>query len=264
MHLPFLKKEYLPTNTTSPQYDAVYNAILTYQAKNDKTARCYLASPTSTDPKDISRFSSRLMEDPMEDMPFDIMIDPARHHASLTFTEHELSSFEAPEAIPEGPGISGEMELADSHHCGIQSASGVFKIKRVWTKPNPDVDGGFVELFEGFLSFDVSYSGLYRRKGHGIGNNVEFAFWGVRARTDKDGKEIGLCPMIPVSASGEQVGDGVTSEVFFVADISGMLKSPGLPPSEIRKFRSGGPGEEDRSEVYMAIRVAVCIPLSLN
>ena len=117
----------------------------------------------------------------MEDMPFDIMINPAQHHASLKFIEHELSSFEAPESIREGPGISGEMGLVDSHHCGIQSASGVFKIRRVWTKPNPDVDGEFVELFEGFLSFDVSYSRLYRRKGHGIANSVEFAFWGVKS-----------------------------------------------------------------------------------
>jgi len=140
----------------------------------------------------------------MEEMPFDITIDSVQRHESLLFTKSELSSFAAPDAIPEGPGISGEMELADSH-CGIQSASGAFKIKRVWTKPNPDVDGEFAELFEGFVSFDVSYSGLYRRKGHGNGDSVEFAFWGVRARKDKDGKEIGLRPMIPVSVSHEQL-----------------------------------------------------------
>jgi hypothetical protein len=153
------------------------------------------------------------MEDPMEEMPFDITIDSVRRHESLSFTRTELLSFAAPDAIPEGPGISGEMELADSH-CGIQSASGVFKIQRVWTKPNPDVDGELVELFEGFLSFNVSYSGLYRRKGHGNGDNKKFAFWGVRARINKDGKEIGLCPMIPVSVSGEQVGDDPKSEAF--------------------------------------------------
>ena len=57
----------------------------------------------------------------------------------------------------------------------------------------------------------------------------------LRARTDKDGKEIGLRPMIPVSVSGEQVGDGLTSEVFSTADVSGMLRSPGPPPSEVHK-----------------------------
>jgi hypothetical protein len=201
MHLPFLKTEYLPANSTSPEYDRVYKTILTYQAKNDKTARCYLTSPTSVDP---SRFSSPLMEDPMDEMPLDITIDFIESHESLSFTTSELSSFAAPSAIPEGPGISGEMQFIDSH-CGIDYASGVFKIKRVWTKPNPDVDGEFVELFEGFVSFNVSYSGLYRRKGHGPGSDIEFAFWGVRARKDDNGKEIGLCPMAPVLVFGEQV-----------------------------------------------------------
>jgi hypothetical protein len=77
MSLPFLKKEYLPTNSTLPKYDKVYKAILTYQANNDRMAHCYLASPTSTDPKDAFCFSSRLMEDPMKEMAFDIIIGSA-------------------------------------------------------------------------------------------------------------------------------------------------------------------------------------------
>jgi hypothetical protein len=163
MSLPFLKSEYLPANATSPKYDEVYKTILTYQAKNDNTARCYLASPTSIDPEDNSCFSSRLVEDPMEETPFDITIDSIQRRESLSFTKGELSSFAAPDAVPNGQGISAKMELTEMH-CGIKSASGVFKIKRVWTKPNPDVDGEFVELFEGFVSFKVSYSALYRRK----------------------------------------------------------------------------------------------------
>ena len=58
-----------------------------------------------------------------------------------------------------------------------------------------------MKLFEGFVSFNVSYSGLYKRKGHGNGEKIKFAFWGVRAPRDKAGKEIGLCPMTPVSIS---------------------------------------------------------------
>lgn len=139
MSLPFLKKEYLPANSTLPKYDEVYKTILTYQAKDDKTARCYLASPTSTNSEDASCFSSRLMEDPMMEMPFDIFINSIQHREGLSFTKSELSFFAAPDAIPKGPGVSGKMEL--DPRCGIKSASGVFKIKRVWTKPNPDVDG---------------------------------------------------------------------------------------------------------------------------
>jgi hypothetical protein len=198
MSLPSLKREYLPANSTVPKYDEVYKTILTYQAKDDKTARCYLASPTSTNPEDASCFSSSLMEDTPSEIPFDIIVNSVQRCESLSFTKSELSFFAAPDAIPEGPGISAKMEL-DDLHCGIKSASGVFKIKRVWTKPNPDVDGEFVELFEGFVSFKVSYTGWYRRKGYSDGGNTKFAFWGVRARKDNDGKEFGLRPMIPAS-----------------------------------------------------------------
>jgi hypothetical protein len=195
MSLEFLEKEYLPSGATTPQYDAVYKSILTYQAKNDQTARCYLGSPTDGD---TSRFESHVIEDPMEDMPFDIAINSVKRQASLSFTKSELASFAAPESIPNGPGISAVMALADDR-CGVQSASGIFKMKRVWTKLNSD--GEFVELFEGFLSFNVTHSSLYRRKGHGSGSKVKFAFWGVRARTDGAGKEIGLRPMAPVSVT---------------------------------------------------------------
>jgi hypothetical protein len=170
---------------------SVYKAILTYQAK-DQTARCYLATPTNTDD---SRFESGVILDPMEDMPFEIAIKAVNRQSSLPFTESELSSFAAPEAVPEGPGISATTTLAGSH-CGVQSASGIFKMKRVWTKH--DADGELVELFEGFASFNVSYSGLYRRKGHGPSDKYKFAFWGVRARRDNAGKEIGLHPCPPV------------------------------------------------------------------
>lgn len=179
----------------------------------------------------------------MAEMPFDITINHVQHHESLLFTESELLSFAAPDAIPDGLGISGEMELADSH-CGIDFASGVFKIKRAWTKPNADADGGFVELFEGFVSFDVSYSGIYRRKGHGNGDNIEFAFWGVRARKDKDGKEIGLYPIIPVSVSSEQVGDDPKSEASL--PLISLFRSAARCHNRVRSMdsRFGGPSEE--------------------
>lgn len=56
------------------------------------------------------------------------------------------------------------MALEDSH-CGIQSAFGVFKLKRVWAKDIPGT--GFAELFAGYLSFNIAYSAMYKRKGHG-------------------------------------------------------------------------------------------------
>ena len=42
MSLPFLKREYLPVNSTLPKYDEVYKTILTYQAKDDQSPGCFL------------------------------------------------------------------------------------------------------------------------------------------------------------------------------------------------------------------------------
>src|SRR6202042_1587751 len=97
MSLPSLKREYLSANSTLPKYDEVYKTILTHQAKDDKTARCYLASPTSTNPEDISCFSSRLMEDTPAEMPFDIIINSVQRRESLSFTKSELSFFATPD-----------------------------------------------------------------------------------------------------------------------------------------------------------------------
>lgn len=42
-----------------------------------------------------------------------------------------------------------------------------------------------MELLEGYLAFDVKFSGMYKRKGHGSGTSCKFAFWVVRAKKDK-------------------------------------------------------------------------------
>ncbi|KAJ6551200.1 hypothetical protein B0H19DRAFT_1156892 [Mycena capillaripes] len=121
----------------------------------------------------------------MECMPFDIAIKDLKLADKLALSSTERAKFITP---PEsGPGITGRMELADSH-CGIQYATGVFRMKHVWTQKG--VDGA--EIFEGYMSFKVSYSGLYKRKGHGSGSNRDFAFWGVRGRRNADGEEVGL------------------------------------------------------------------------
>lgn len=179
---------------TKPCYDDTYKVILAKQANDDRTARCYLGPATDTD---SSRFESCVIQHPMEEMPFDITINSIKRQQKLSFTKAELTMFAAPGSIPEGPGVSAVTALAEDD-CGIASASGVFKMKRVWTKLNPD--GEFVELFEGFVSFNVTYSGLYSRKGHGSGQKTKFAFWAVRARVEK-GKEVGLRPMTPVNVS---------------------------------------------------------------
>lgn len=127
--------------------------------------------------------------DPMAERPFDITLDSFTHKKSLTFTPTERSSFQAPEHSTPGPGLVCHTGLLPV--CGIKSAKGVFKIKRVWEN---EQDGSVKELFEGFFSFSVCYDSMYRKAGHGNGAKYKFAFWGVRAMKDNTGKEIGLGP----------------------------------------------------------------------
>ncbi|KAK0475145.1 hypothetical protein IW261DRAFT_1422468 [Armillaria novae-zelandiae] len=167
MVLPFLSKVYLPTNSSStPQYEELYKTILTYQAKPDFSAQIALPDAPYMKDGDIKAVNK------------------------LSHTEHQNSFFLVHDSdMGSGPAITANTGITDGG-CGIQTARGKFMMKRVWTKANPD--GSLIELFEGFFSLMISYSSLYKRKGHGSGDDTEFAFWAVRARKDANGKEIGL------------------------------------------------------------------------
>ncbi|KAJ7319272.1 hypothetical protein DFH08DRAFT_390120 [Mycena albidolilacea] len=189
MELPFLAKVYLPAgqNASAPQFDVLYDTILTYQAKPDSTARCVIPDAPFTQQ---GRLSSAVFEDPMEGMPWEIALDDMRVADPLVFPAAERKKFASP--APQtgcGAGIQGRTVLVDSDHCGVASAEGVFRMQRVWTEER---GGKGVELWEGYLSFNVVHSGLYKRKRHGAGQKLGFAFWGVRGRKDGEGKEIGL------------------------------------------------------------------------
>ncbi|KAJ7022717.1 hypothetical protein C8F04DRAFT_1272302 [Mycena alexandri] len=191
MELPFLAKAYLPTSTAEPQFGALYDTILTYQAKSDFTARCVLpASKEDSDKENDKpgRLSSAVLKDPMEGMPWDISLVDLQRVEPVVFLAKEQKEFATPPRTDCGAGIEGHTVLEDSN-CGVQSAGGVFRMQRAWTE---DRGGENVEVFEGYLSFDVVYSGMYRRKGHGSGQKIGFSFWAVRARKGADGSEIGL------------------------------------------------------------------------
>ncbi|PBK89256.1 hypothetical protein ARMGADRAFT_1065144 [Armillaria gallica] len=188
MVLPFLSKVYLPTNSSStPQYEELHKTILTYQAKPDFSAQIVLPDAPYT--KD-GVAGSRALRDPMECLPYDLSLENIKAVNKLSYTEHQKSFFLARDSDMEsGPAVTANTGIIDGG-CGIQTARGKFIMKRVWTKANPD--GSLIELFEGFFSLMISYSSLYKRKGHGSGDDTEFAFWAVRARKDANGKEIGL------------------------------------------------------------------------
>ncbi|KAF7337775.1 hypothetical protein MSAN_02251300 [Mycena sanguinolenta] len=186
MQLPFLAKVYLPQGESEPQFVALYKKILEYQAKPDFTARCVL--PDSKSSLADGRLRSAIFQDPMEEMPWDIAVEDLEHVDVVKFTAAETAKF--PTAPRRASGVSGRTALEDEGHCGVQSASGVFRMQLAYT--GKDDAGNEVNIFEGYLSFNVSYSGLYRRKGHGNGDKIGFPFWAVRARRDAAGKEIGL------------------------------------------------------------------------
>ncbi|KAG9318088.1 hypothetical protein JVU11DRAFT_154 [Chiua virens] len=190
MYLPYLAKLCLPPGATSPDYSAVYDRILSSQAKHDYTARCFLSPhDVSTAVPPHGRFESSSIIDPMAERPFEINLDSFTYKKALTFTPTERLSFQVPEHSTSGPGLVGHTGLLPV--CGIKNARGIFKIKRVWTREQ----GGLLrELFEGFFSFSVGYDSMYRKAGHGNGATYKFAFWGVRAMKDNTGKEIGLGP----------------------------------------------------------------------
>jgi hypothetical protein len=201
MELPFLASVYLPPgqSASAPRFDALYDKILEYQAKPESTARCVIpAAPFASEDKGADtdtaekqksgRLESAVLEDPMEQAPWDIALVDLQAVPSLVFPLAERKQFATPPQTDCGPGIEGRTALAESH-CGAQRADGVFRMQRAWSGERA---GKPVELWEGYLSFDVVYSGMYSRKGHGNGEKIGFPFWGVRARKNLDGKEIGL------------------------------------------------------------------------
>ncbi|KAH7890182.1 hypothetical protein F5I97DRAFT_647256 [Phlebopus sp. FC_14] len=194
MYLPFLAKAYLPHGATTPDYAAVYDRILTCQAKHDYTARCFLAPPGVSSSPDsqaptCGRFESSTIIEPMLERPFDLNLGSFTYKKSLTFTPTERTSLLAPQQTPPGPGVIGQTGLPGKY--GVKSSRGVFKMKRVWVTTDERCTK---ELYEGFFSFSVSYDGMYHKAGHGNGAKYKFAFWGVRALKDNTGKEIGLGP----------------------------------------------------------------------
>jgi len=138
------------------------------------------------------------------------------------FTPSERASFPSPGHSPASP-----KQACFLPQFGIESGKGRWKIKRIWVGQGEeegvgdgtDVDGvGTVagcanadkgigksvrkELFEGYISFSISYDTVCRKTGYGSGSTCWFMFWRVRAMRDITEKDIGLGP-------GKEEGTGV-------------------------------------------------------
>jgi hypothetical protein len=174
MELSFLNKVYSPSTGGPVDPETLYTTILTYQAKNDRTAKVTIPEGFSSGTD--GKFRSAVFCDPFEDMPFDIAVNDIEQVSSLKVN----TSYKRPTKDAwTGPGIKASMELEDAG-CGIASSSGRIEFHPLWKKDGKD--GNPMEIFEGTLTMDIRYGSMYSRKGHGKGQNETIPFWGVRAK----------------------------------------------------------------------------------
>ncbi|KAF9559492.1 hypothetical protein CPC08DRAFT_708791 [Agrocybe pediades] len=173
MELPFLKDVYFP----GQKAEELHKTILTYQAKDDRTARIVFPKNTSGE----GEFICTIIRDPMEEMPFDRI-------SASGITEVKDIKFKSKYGRPtqgvwNGGGVKAHLEI-DNPGCGIASSKGTISLHPMWRKV--EKDGKVLELFEGTFTFRVNYSGLYSRKGHGKGETLSLDVWAVRGK-GKDG-----------------------------------------------------------------------------
>lgn len=174
MNLEFLSSKYSPAGVRDVDPEALYRTILTYQAKNDRTAKATIPEDY-TSPGSEGEFSAKFLRDPFSEEPFEISVIDIEVKDDIGFK----SKYAAPKVRWEGDGVEARMEIAGGG-CGIASSSGSFAMKPLWQAETED--GEYMELFEGTLTFRASFSSLYNRKGHGRGiPTVSFPFWAVRA-----------------------------------------------------------------------------------
>ncbi|KAG6808884.1 hypothetical protein H0H92_002470, partial [Tricholoma furcatifolium] len=112
--------------------------------------------PPIPDPQHCSSFTEAF-----EDMPYDIGIAGLR----------KVDMLAIPGQANKKVGVEGALELLE-RHCGVSSSSGNFQMHTVpiWTSGQGDA------IYEGYVKFNVLYSGLYARKG--------FGFWAIRSKAE--------------------------------------------------------------------------------
>ncbi|KDQ50941.1 hypothetical protein JAAARDRAFT_199494 [Jaapia argillacea MUCL 33604] len=153
LHSVFLAKESKPGDTTrNRDYEGLYMKIMELQVKNTHTAQIYLppfseskfsddeSEPSRPgpkaqrfDPEVLGRLSSTSFQDPMAEEPYDISITALKSQPDLKFNLSERcyfgsKMFKSSSISHTIPGILGATRLAASH-CGVDHASGDFKIR---------------------------------------------------------------------------------------------------------------------------------------
>ncbi|TDL20185.1 hypothetical protein BD410DRAFT_791286 [Rickenella mellea] len=185
--LSFLESEYLPKGATSPNYKAVFEKILFYQAKPDFSLRCALIAHPVGGTGSIGRLSCSSFVNPIsgEELgPIYIIGGQTKPSVNFGAVASAHSS-----TVGVGIGYEAKVDLdvkGGGCSCGmISSGVGSFKMRKVWAAE----DGK--ELFEGYVSLKVVYGRALRRKGFGNGDSFSVPFWAVRA-LKVDGREVGI------------------------------------------------------------------------
>ena len=170
MALPSLNEVYSPSGSPTVFPENLYNEILTYRTKNDRTAKFTVPEDFSTAGK-YGQFWSGIFLDPIEETPFDVIVTGIRQIKKLKVK----SEYGRPADAWNGPGLKARMKI-NGGQCGI-SSSGNISMHPLWRKVNKD--GKVMELFEGTFTFKVTYSAW---TGYGRGPSQTLAFWGIRAK----------------------------------------------------------------------------------
>jgi hypothetical protein len=107
---------------------------------------------------------------------------------------------EMPSRAGKSLGFSARLRVdADAAGCGmIKAGRGEIKMQKVWDSEmvgegGQRQTGRIGELWEGWWGLDVRYGPTLKRE-HGRGEKYTTTFWAVRAKKDKDGREIGIDP----------------------------------------------------------------------
>ncbi|KAF9021527.1 hypothetical protein BDZ89DRAFT_1163726 [Hymenopellis radicata] len=149
----------------SPDFEKLLELMKKFQAEPDFTARAAIPKSYGSD----GAFEIKAFEDPMSGEQYEISLEGIQLIGK------------------DEPTIKGRLSVDGG--CGVSSSSGTLSLHRCWTKPTSR--GGFDEIFECTININVSYSGLYRRKGHGSGLRLNMKCWAIRAQK-LFGEEIGL------------------------------------------------------------------------
>jgi hypothetical protein len=188
--LPFLHSEYLPKGAKKPNFEAVYDKILFYQAKPDFTLRCALRAVDGRESTSQGRLECSAVVNPISDE----ILEPLCIVNGMTTDSVAFNARESihPTTVGVGAGYEAKIVLNqdDCESCGcgmINSAKGILKMRKVWEAPGEPKK----ELFEGYWSLKVDHGPTLRRKGFGAGDSYGGPMWAVRALT-KDGDEVGI------------------------------------------------------------------------